>query len=93
MTNVICTLPYSQPRIIWGVQASLRLQLAVLVAAYTAVDRAEGEPQVAYRINATVAGAVAQAQTRPTTFVTDSRAATARRIRRRAAEKPQKPRS
>ncbi|CAN7617121.1 dTDP-4-dehydrorhamnose reductase [Pararhizobium sp. LjRoot238] len=54
----------ARPETIWPALASLRPQLVVSAAAYTAVDRAEREPKLAYRINATGAGAVAEAATR-----------------------------
>lgn len=54
----------ARPETIWPALSSLRPQLVVSAAAYTAVDRAEREPELAYRINATGAGAVAEAATR-----------------------------
>lgn len=49
---------------IWPALASSRPDLVVSAAAYTAVDRAEDEAELAYRINCTGAGAVAEAATR-----------------------------
>lgn len=54
-------LDLARPETIWPALASVRPRLVVSAAAYTAVDRAEGEPTLAHRINATGAGAVAEA--------------------------------
>lgn len=54
----------ARPETIWPALASARPQLVVSAAAYTAVDRAEDEPELAYRINGVGAGAVAEAAAR-----------------------------
>jgi dTDP-4-dehydrorhamnose reductase len=54
----------ARPETIWPALGYLRPQLVVSAAAYTAVDQAEREPKLAYGINATGAGAVAEAATR-----------------------------
>lgn len=54
----------ARPETIWPALSSLHPQLVVSAAAYTAVDQAEREPELAYRINATGAGAVAEAAAR-----------------------------
>lgn len=57
-------LDLARPETSWPALASLRPQLVVSAAAYTAVDRAEHEPELVYGINAIGAGAVAQAANR-----------------------------
>ncbi|MBD9373718.1 dTDP-4-dehydrorhamnose reductase [Rhizobium sp. ARZ01] len=57
-------LDLARPETIWPALASYSPDLVVSAAAYTAVDQAEDEPELAYRINATGAGAVAGAAAR-----------------------------
>ncbi|WP_028745187.1 dTDP-4-dehydrorhamnose reductase [Rhizobium mesoamericanum] len=57
-------LDMARPETIWPALASSRPDLIVSTAAYTAVDAAEREPELAYRVNATGAGAVAEAANR-----------------------------
>ncbi|QRM53288.1 dTDP-4-dehydrorhamnose reductase [Sinorhizobium sp. BG8] len=57
-------LDLARPETIWPVLASSRPDLVVSAAAYTAVDLAEDEPELAHRINGTGAGAVAEAASR-----------------------------
>lgn len=54
----------ARPETIWPALSSRQPQLVVSAAAYTAVDQAEREPELAHRINATGAGAVAEAAAR-----------------------------
>ncbi|MDF1635341.1 dTDP-4-dehydrorhamnose reductase [Mycoplana sp. MJR14] len=57
-------LDLARPETIWPALASSRPDLVVSAAAYTAVDRAEDEPELAHSINGTGAGAVATAAAR-----------------------------
>lgn len=57
-------LDLARPETIWPVLASSRPDIIVSAAAYTAVDRAEDETEMAHRINGTGAGAVAEAAVR-----------------------------
>lgn len=50
-----------QPATLPAIVARLRPDVVVNAAAYTAVDRAEAEPELAYRINAEAVGALARA--------------------------------
>ncbi|MGN8020202.1 dTDP-4-dehydrorhamnose reductase [Phyllobacterium sp. 22229] len=51
----------SRPKSVFAVIRSIRPDIVISAAAYTAVDQAEDEPEQAYAINAVGAGAVAQA--------------------------------
>lgn len=51
----------SRPESVFDLIHSIRPDIVISAAAYTAVDQAEDEPQQAYAINAVGAGAVAQA--------------------------------
>lgn len=51
----------TRPHHLTDALAALRPQAVVSAAAYTAVDLAESEPQLAYQVNASGAGALAQA--------------------------------
>ncbi len=57
-------LDLARPETIWPALASSRPDLVISAAAYTAVDRAEDEPELAHSINGTGAGAVATAAAR-----------------------------
>lgn len=54
-------LDLSKPESIAPLLQSLRPALVVNAAAYTAVDRAEAEPELAYRVNAEAVAAIGQA--------------------------------
>lgn len=51
---------FNQPRHLRGLVADLAPQVVVNAAAYTAVDKAESEPDQAYRINAEAVGVLAE---------------------------------
>ncbi len=53
-------LDFTQPNLIFSVLDRLRPDMIVNAAAYTAVDRAEDEKELAFRINAEAPGAIAR---------------------------------
>lgn len=64
MTDIVSTKPFhgdlGRPDELRGTIRRLKPDVVVNAAAYTAVDRAEAEPAVAYAINAVAPGAMAQ---------------------------------